>query len=116
MAVLDQIKKEWRGSRRYVFLSVFFKQRMMITISIERYISTEKPPYLCSHSNVCLSVFAVLARLLHENLLWSCDEPKVVVATNINPKAVIHDAISATNFYFGMSMMLGKVFLSENFS
>ncbi|KAF3496631.1 hypothetical protein DY000_02057361 [Brassica cretica] len=73
MAVLDQIKKEWRGSR--------------------------------SHSNVCLSVFAVLASLLHENLLWSCDEPKVVVATNINPKAVIHDAISATNFYFGMSMI-----------
>ncbi|KAF2589093.1 hypothetical protein F2Q70_00041516 [Brassica cretica] len=59
MAVLDQIKKEWRGSRR----------------------------------------------LLHENLLWSCDEPKVVVATNINPKTVIHDAISATNFYFGMSMI-----------
>jgi len=68
----------------------------------------------------------------------------VVVATNINPKLVSGisgppflkhviqvsynmlidcfkyyfraDAISATNFYFGMSTMLGKVFLSENFS
>ncbi|KAF3497416.1 hypothetical protein DY000_02055624 [Brassica cretica] len=69
-----------------------------------------------SHSDVCLSVFADLARLLDANLLRSCDEPKVVVATNINPKAVIPDAISDTNFYFGMSKMLRKVFLSENFS
>ncbi|CAN6903725.1 unnamed protein product, partial [Brassica oleracea] len=98
-------KREWRrGSRRYVFFSVFFTQRIMITISIE------------SHSDVCLSVFADLARLLDANLLRSCDEPKVVVATNINPKAVIPDAISDTNFYFGMSMMLRKVFLSEKFS
>ncbi|WZZ81138.1 hypothetical protein YC2023_101710 [Brassica napus] len=42
---------------------------------------------LC-HSDVCLSVFADLARLLDANLLRSCDEPKVVVATNINPKLV----------------------------
>ncbi|KAH0851676.1 hypothetical protein HID58_092915, partial [Brassica napus] len=41
---------------------------------------------LGNHSNVCLSVFADLDRLLDANLLWSCDEPKVVVATNINPK------------------------------
>ncbi|KAH0865968.1 hypothetical protein HID58_083179 [Brassica napus] len=178
MAVLDQIKKEWRGSRRRCHLiEASFSHSKMIQASLSVHrpntfknllsedllvelaetfepipresfrfrdykqlmvlsntttdlpdvvgqvrglelftMKRHKPPYLCSHSNVCLSVFAVLARLLHENLLWSCDEPKVVVATNINPKAVIHDAISATNFYFGMSMMLGKVFLSENFS
>ncbi|WZZ81899.1 hypothetical protein YC2023_102471 [Brassica napus] len=48
--------------------------------------SNRSTPCLCSHSNVCLSVFADLDRLLDANLLWSCDEPKVVVATNINPK------------------------------
>ncbi|KAH0914329.1 hypothetical protein HID58_028775 [Brassica napus] len=82
-----------------------YKQRMMlfgntqckmITISIE------------SHSNFCLNFFADLDRLIDANLLWSCDEPKVYYFRA--------DAISATNFYFGMSMMLGKVFLSENFS
>ncbi|CAN7131537.1 unnamed protein product, partial [Brassica rapa subsp. narinosa] len=107
-AELDQIKKkkEWRrGSRRYVFLSVFFTQCKMITITIE------------SHSNFYLNFFADLDRLIDAILLWSCDEPKVVIReSNVSPFLAAADAISATNFYFGMSTMLGKVFLSENFS
>ncbi|CAN7059963.1 unnamed protein product [Brassica oleracea var. botrytis] len=126
MAELDQIKKESGGEAQEAQLPLYrespcairFIDQTVFVELVELLAETFEPipSESFSHSDVCLSVFADLARLLDANLLRSCDEPKVVVATNINPKAVIPDAISDTNFYFGMSMMLRKVFLSEKFS
>ncbi|KAH0899677.1 hypothetical protein HID58_049245, partial [Brassica napus] len=65
----------------------YYPTRLLIYhVSTHKVLQSGHTPCLCSHSNVCLSVFADLDRLLDANLLWSCDEPKVVVAININPK------------------------------
>ncbi|KAF2576873.1 hypothetical protein F2Q68_00004267 [Brassica cretica] len=47
---------------------------------------------MCSELTVSLSVFNSLVMHLNEKLVTSCDEPKVVVATNINPKLVGGDS------------------------
>ncbi|KAL0753801.1 hypothetical protein Bca101_091469 [Brassica carinata] len=43
---------------------------------------------LCRDGPACISVFGNLAELLDEELVMSGVEPKVAVATNINPKLV----------------------------
>ncbi|CAN6899327.1 hypothetical protein Bca4012_093347 [Brassica carinata] len=57
------------------------------------------------------------ATVLHEKLVASGVEPKVVVATNVNPKlvggCVFLDATLGTYFYFDTESALARTFLKQ---
>ncbi|WZZ03908.1 hypothetical protein YC2023_089829 [Brassica napus] len=66
---------------------------------------------LCRDGPACISVFGNLAELIDEELVMSGVEPKVVVATNINPKLV--GGSSSTSTKYGGVKKIGTLTLSE---
>ncbi|KAL0650206.1 hypothetical protein Bca4012_092897 [Brassica carinata] len=66
---------------------------------------------LCRDGPACISVFGNLAELLDEELVMSGVEPKVAVATNINPKLV--GGSSSTSTKYGGVKKIETLTLSE---
>ncbi|CAF1838362.1 unnamed protein product [Brassica oleracea var. botrytis] len=73
-------------------------QRVMVNIRVDN------KPFFSLAATQCVSVFYSVAELLHKRLEHGVVQPKVMVATNINPKFVggrlYLNATSGAHFYF----------------
>lgn len=76
----------------------------------------------CSGSTVCVSVFDCLANLLHDNLVVNGVQPKLKLATSINPK-LVGGMVRSNNYVYLMnpashyirakfSLLPGRIFLT----
>ncbi|CAN7141876.1 unnamed protein product [Brassica rapa subsp. narinosa] len=80
-------------------------QRVMVTIKVD------------NDATVCVSVFDSVAELLHKRLEAGVVQPRVMVATNINPKFVggrlYLNATSGTHFYFDNEVTASRTLFEQ---
>ncbi|CAN6860572.1 unnamed protein product [Brassica oleracea] len=80
-------------------------QRVMVTIKVD------------NDATVCVSVFDSAAELLHKRLEAGVVQPRVMVATNINPKFVggrlYLNATSGTHFYFDNEVTASRTLFEQ---
>lgn len=58
------------------------------------------PPLLCSGENVCVSMFDSKAPAFHRKFDSYGKEPRVVLATSLNPKIVGGNVLTSLTFFF----------------
>ncbi|WZZ23740.1 hypothetical protein YC2023_007141 [Brassica napus] len=85
-------------------------QRVMLTLHLGRY---RTPTIFRLDAIVCVSMFDSLAQAFHNKLDGYGKEPRIVVATGVNPKMVSGklylNGTSATRIFFDSESAVGKV-------